>query len=120
MRHPFVAVLLMAAPAVAAGARLYAAIGQWARSARQHQTLARLGARWLTSLNVLIAPSRPTIRRIVSTVCLGGLADLAGDAPAGAESVAADGKSAHGSRHGQSPAAHLLSAMTDDDQTVTQ
>ncbi|TRO55733.1 ISAs1 family transposase [Streptomyces sp. IB201691-2A2] len=119
VRHPFVAVLLIAASAVAAGARSYAAIGQWARSAPQ-QTLARLGARLLTSLNVRIAPSRSTIRRIDSAVCPGGLADLTGEAPAGAESVAADGKSARGSRDGGMPAAHLLAAMTDDGRTVTQ
>jgi predicted transposase YbfD/YdcC len=119
VRHPFVAVLLIAASAVVAGARSYAAIGQWARSAPQ-RTLARLGARLLTSLNVRIAPSRSTIRRIVSTVCPGGLADLTGEVPAGVESVAADGKSARGSRHGQSPAAHLLAAMTSDGRTVTQ
>jgi hypothetical protein len=51
VRHPFVAVLLIAASAVVAGARSYAAIGQWARSAPQ-QALARLGAGLLTSLNV--------------------------------------------------------------------
>ncbi|WP_353962472.1 transposase family protein [Streptomyces sp. NBC_00620] len=110
-RHPFVAVLLIAASAVAAGALSYAAIGQWARSAPQ-QTLARCGARPLTSLNVRIAPSRSTIRRIVSTVCPGGLADLTGQDPAGVESLAADGKSARGSRHDGAPAAHLLAAMT--------
>lgn len=119
VRHPFVAVLLIAASAVVAGARSYTAIGQWARSAPQ-RTLARLGARLLTSLNVWIAPSRSTLRRIVSTVCPGGLADLTGEVPAGVESVAADGKSARGSRHGQTPAAHLLAAMTSDGQTITQ
>ncbi len=119
VRHPFVAVLLIAASAVVAGARSYAAIGQWARSAPQ-RTLARLGARLLTSLNVRIAPSGSTIRRIVSTVCPGGLTDLTGSDPAGAESVAADGKSARGSRHGATPAAHLLAAMTSDSRTVTQ
>ena len=119
VRHPFVAVLLIAASAVVAGARSYAAIGQWARSAPQ-RTLARLGARLLTSLNVRIAPSRSTIRRIVTTVCPGSLADLTGEVPVGAESVAADGKSARGSSHGQSPAAHLLAAMTGDGRTVTQ
>ncbi|MGA5135434.1 transposase family protein [Streptomyces olivoreticuli] len=113
VRHPFVAVLLIAASAVVAGARSYTAIGQWARSAPQ-QALARCGARLLTSLNVRIAPSRSTIRRIVCTVCPGGPADLTGEAPAGAESVAADGKSARGSRYGQAPAAHLLAAMTSD------
>ncbi|MEV6683597.1 transposase family protein [Streptomyces erythrochromogenes] len=44
LRHPFVAVLLVAAAAVVAGARSYAAIGQWAANAPQH-ALVRLGAR---------------------------------------------------------------------------
>lgn len=118
-RHPFVAVLLITASAVVAGARSYAAIGQWARSAPQ-QKPARLGARLLTSLNVRMAPSSSTIRRIVSAVCPGGLTDLTGEAPADAESVAADGKSARGSRHGDALAAHLLAAMTDDGRAVTQ
>ena len=119
LRHPFVAVLLIASSAVIAGARSYAAIGQWARSAPQ-EALARLGARMLTSLNVRIAPSAATIRRVICTVCPGGLAGLTGEAPHRAESVAADGKSARGSRRGETPAAHLLAAMTSDGRTVTQ
>ncbi|WP_225321033.1 transposase family protein [Streptomyces luteolifulvus] len=113
VRHPFVAVLLIAASAVVAGARSYAAIAQWARSAPQ-QALARLGARLVTSLNVRIAPSAATIRRIIAGACPGGLADLTGEGPGQAESVAADGKSARGSRHSEVPAAHLLAAMTSD------
>ncbi|MEU9944420.1 transposase family protein [Streptomyces lavendulae] len=35
VRHPFVTVLLLAASAVVAGARSYAAIGRWAASAPQ-------------------------------------------------------------------------------------
>ncbi|MCY0932218.1 hypothetical protein OTB20_39895 [Streptomyces sp. H27-H1] len=31
-----------------------------------------------------------------------------------------DGKAARGSRHGSTPAAHLLAAMTGDGRTVTQ
>ena len=89
------AVLLIAASAVVAGARSYAAIGQWARSAPQ-QALARCGARLVTSLNVRIAPFAATIRRIIAGACPGGLADLAGEDPGQAESVAADGKSARG------------------------
>ncbi len=92
---------------------------EWARGAPQRM-LARLRARLPTSPNVWIAPSGSTVRRIVSTVCPGGLADLTGEAPAGAESVAADGKGASGSRHGRTPAGHLLAAMTDDGRTVTQ
>ena len=67
-----------------------------------------------------IAPSTATIRRIITTVCPGGLADLLGCDPADADTLAVDGKSARGSRHGITPAAHLLAAMTGTGQTVTQ
>ncbi|MFF8618555.1 ISAs1 family transposase [Streptomyces sp. NPDC015350] len=115
VRHPFVAVLL----AVVAGARSYAAIGQWAASAPQH-ALARLGARAMGAMGVRVAPSSATIRRVVGLACPGGLADLTGADPTGADSLAVDGKAARGSRHGTSPAAHLLAAMTGDGRTVTQ
>jgi predicted transposase YbfD/YdcC len=112
-------VLLIASPAVVAGARSYAAIGQGARSAPQ-EALARLGARLLTSMNVRIAPSAATIRRVICTVYPGGLAGLTGQALDHAEPVAADGKSARGSRHGDTPAAHVPAAVTSDGRTVTQ
>ncbi|WP_224281090.1 transposase family protein [Streptomyces sp. LS1784] len=119
VRHPFVAVLLLAASAVVAGARSYAAIGQWSTSAPQ-QALARLGARVAGVLGVRVAPSAATIRRIVNLVCPGGLADLTGADPGGADSVSVDGKAARGSRLGRTPAAHLLAAMTGDGRTITQ
>ncbi len=98
VRHPFVAVLLVAASAVVAGARSYAAIGQWSANAPQH-TLSRLGARVVGVLGVCVAPSAATIRRVIGLVCPGGLAGLTGADPAGSDSVAADGKAARGSRH---------------------
>ncbi|MFD5110477.1 ISAs1 family transposase [Streptomyces cinereoruber] len=119
VRHPFVAVLLVAACAVTAGAGSWAAIGQWAKAAPQ-DTLARLGARATGGLGVRVAPSLSTIRRVVIGVCPGGLADLTGQDPAGAESLAVDGKTARGSRHRDTPAVHLLAAMTDRGRTVTQ
>ena len=119
VRHPFGTVLLVAASAVVAGARSYAAIGQWSTSAPQH-TLARLGARTVGALGVRVPPSTATIRRVLGRVCPGGLADLTGADPAGAQSVAVDGKAARGSRHGEVPAAHLLAAMTDQGRTVSQ
>ncbi|MFJ5310067.1 hypothetical protein [Streptomyces sp. NPDC088350] len=60
------------------------------------------------------------MRRILNAVCPGGLADLLGTDPAGAGTLAVDGKSARGSRTVTSPAAHLLAAMTGAGQTVTQ
>jgi hypothetical protein len=60
-----------------------------------------------------IAPSAATIRRVLNAACPGGLTDLLGHDPAGAETLAVDGKSARGSRHGASPAAHLPAAITE-------
>ncbi|MFJ7209916.1 transposase family protein [Streptomyces sp. NPDC098789] len=71
VRHPFVAVLLVAASAVIADARSYAAIGQWSASVPQH-ALARLGARVTGALGVRVAPSTATIRRVIALVCPGG------------------------------------------------
>ncbi|MFC8258163.1 ISAs1 family transposase [Streptomyces sp. NPDC057291] len=67
-----------------------------------------------------IAPSAATIRRVLNAACPGGLADLLGHDPAGAETLAVDGKSARGSRHGEIPAAHLLAAVTGVGRVVTQ
>lgn len=119
VRHPFVSVLLVACMAVVSGARSFAAIGQWAANAPQ-DTLARLGARTATVFGVRLAPSGATIRRLIIRTCPGGLADLLGGDPADADTLAVDGKTARGSRTDQTPAAHLLAAMTDAGQTVTQ
>jgi hypothetical protein len=72
-----VPVLLCAACAVPAGARSYAAIGQWARNAPQ-DALARLGVRAAGPMGVRHAPSASTLRRVLLAVCPGGLADLLG------------------------------------------
>src|SRR3954453_16258948 len=105
-RHPLTSVLLTAACAVLAGARSYLAIGQWARHAPQ-DTLSRLGFHPRGPLGVRRAASVSTVRRVLVLVCPGGLADLLGHGPAGAESVAVDGKTARGSRTETAPAAHL-------------
>ncbi|MGW2207553.1 ISAs1 family transposase [Streptomyces sp. NPDC001774] len=118
-RHALASVLVTAACAVLAGARSYLAIGQWARHAPQ-DTLARLGFHPRGPLGVRRVASVPTVRRVLAGVCPGGLADLLGQGPAGAESVAVDGKSARGSRTGTGLAAHLLSAVTAAGRTVSQ
>ncbi|WP_371666512.1 transposase family protein [Streptomyces sp. NBC_00289] len=113
------AVLLIACSAVVTGARSFVAISEWAAEAPQ-DVLARLGARTATDLSVRVPPSGATIRRVVKDTCPGGLADLLGHDPAGTDTLALDGKSARGSRHGTTPAAHLLAAMTGTGMTVTQ
>jgi hypothetical protein len=105
--NPFVAVLVVAASAVVSSARSYAAIGQQSANASQH-TLSRLGAR---VLGVRVTPSAATIPQVIGLVCPGGLAYLTGADPAGSGSVADDGNAARGSRHNNTPAAHLLAAM---------
>ncbi|MEV6393618.1 hypothetical protein AB0M39_02365 [Streptomyces sp. NPDC051907] len=114
-------VLLIACSAVVTGARSFLAIDEWAADAPQ-DVLARLGARTATALAVRIPPSGATIRWLVNDTCPGGLADLIGHDPAGADTLAIDGKSARGSRLGSTPAAHLLAATTGTDtgMTVTQ
>ncbi|MEU3437299.1 ISAs1 family transposase, partial [Streptomyces sp. NPDC006863] len=112
-------VLLIACSAVVTGATTFAAIGEWAADAPQ-DVLARLGARTATALAVRIPPSGATIRRVINDTCPGGLADLLGYNPAGADTLSVDGKSARGSRYGDSPAAHLLAAMTGTGLAVTQ
>jgi predicted transposase YbfD/YdcC len=118
-RHPMLSVLMIAAAAVVAGARSYAAIGQWARNAPQ-TTLTRVNARVLPVFGIRVAPSGATIRRVISLVCPGGLAELTGADPAAVESIAVDGKTARGSRVGDTPAAHLLAAMTNNGQVIAQ
>ncbi|MFF1504793.1 transposase family protein [Streptomyces sp. NPDC058316] len=63
-RHPFVSVLLIACSAVLAGARSFAAIGQWARNAPQ-EALTRLGPRTTSVFAIRVAPSTATVRRII-------------------------------------------------------
>jgi predicted transposase YbfD/YdcC len=103
---------------VVAGADSYAAIAQWAARAPQ-ATLTRLGARACTGLGLRIAPSGPTVRRVIEAVCPDGLASLTGAATCGGM-VAVDGKSARGSRHDGAPVAHLLAAMTIGGQVAAQ
>jgi len=69
---------------------------------------------------VRVPPSAATIRRVIGRVCPGGLADLSGADPLGAQPLAVDGEGARGSRHGRSPAALLLAAKTGQGRTATQ
>ncbi|MGW7427002.1 ISAs1 family transposase [Streptomyces sp. NPDC054813] len=67
-----------------------------------------------------VAPSTAAVRRIINATCPGGLADLLGADPARSDTLAVDGKSARGSPSGDSPAAHLLAAMTGAGTAATQ
>ncbi|GGY04337.1 hypothetical protein GCM10010358_67350 [Streptomyces minutiscleroticus] len=116
-RHSLVSMLLTACCAVLAGARSYAAVGQWAVQAPQ-DALARLGVRATGPFALHQVPVTSTIRRVLQLTCPGGPADLLGRSPAGARQLAVDGTTARGSRTSTIPAAHLLSAVPSGGHTV--
>jgi predicted transposase YbfD/YdcC len=108
--------------AVAAGARSYAAIGQWLRRAPQH-ALARLGFPARGLLGVRPAPTKHTVRRIIEKITprgLQGLLSPASEPVRRPRQLAADGKSARGSRTRDRQAAHLLAVLDDAGQVLAQ
>jgi predicted transposase YbfD/YdcC len=117
-RHPLVAILVLAAAAVLAGARSFAAIAEWAADAPQ-PVRAALGARRdpRTGRWVWTVPTESTIRRTLARLDAEALAAAIGawladrDRPdRRRRAVAVDGKALRGARrdgHG----VHLLAAM---------
>ncbi|MGW8358310.1 ISAs1 family transposase [Streptomyces wedmorensis] len=121
-RYPLLALVRAAACAVVAGARSYAAIGQWLRRAPQH-TLERLGFPPRGVLGVRPAASMDTVRRVVEMLNPAGLAALlrpVGEPVTALRRLAADGKSVRGSRTRHRQAAHLLAVIDQDDRLVAQ
>ncbi|MFK0297441.1 transposase family protein [Streptomyces sp. NPDC090442] len=121
-RYPLLALVGAVACAVAAGARSYAGVGHWLRRAPQ-DTLARLGFPVRGVLGVRPAASADTARRVVERVHPNALAALPRPSVAERERpvrLAADGKSARGSRTRTRTAAHLLAVIDQDDQVIAQ
>jgi predicted transposase YbfD/YdcC len=124
-RHPLVAILVLAAAAVVAGARSIAAIAEWAADAPQ-PVRAGLGARrdprtghWLWTV-----PSETTIRRTLARLDAEALAAAIGAWLADRDpsdrrprAVAVDGKTLRGSGT-QGRQVHLLAAMDHATRTV--
>ena len=67
IRHPLPAILGIAAAAVAAGARSFLAISEWATDAPQN-ILAALGARFDPQQGRHIPPDEATLRRVINTI----------------------------------------------------
>lgn len=118
VRHALASILSIAAAAVAAGARSFAAIGEWARDAPQ-RVLALLGVRRHRRQRRYLAPDEATVRRVLQTVDADAvdqaisawLAHHPAAAPAAA--IAVDGKSVRGTfaRTGGA-GVHLLAALS--------
>jgi predicted transposase YbfD/YdcC len=119
-RHPLVAILVLAAAAVLAGARSITAIAEWAADAPQ-PVRAALGTRRdpLTGRWVWAVPTETTIRRTLARVDPEALAAAIGawladrDQPdQRRRAVAVDGKTLRGARRAaDGRQAHLLAAM---------
>jgi predicted transposase YbfD/YdcC len=122
-RHPLVAILAMAAAAVLAGARSFAAIAEWAADAPQ-PIRAALGARHHAPGHFTV-PAEATIRRTLARLDADALAGAVGAWLADRErpgpavgrrrAVAVDGKTLRGARtqtaNGDGRPVHLLAAM---------
>jgi len=121
-RHPLAGLLVIAAAAVLAGARSFAAIGQFSRELPQ-ATLARLGT-WQRPYSTWhVAPSETTLRCVLQQVdadeldrVVGGW--LAEQAAADRGPIAVDGKVLRGARQADGHQAHLFAALAHDSGTV--
>jgi predicted transposase YbfD/YdcC len=130
-RHPLVAILMLAAAAVLAGARSIAAIAEWAADAPQ-PVRAALGTRHdpRTGRWVWAVPTETTIRRTLARVDPEALAaaigawladrDRPGQPGQHRRAVAVDGKTLRGARASgaQGRQIHLLAAMDHATRTV--
>lgn len=113
LRHPFVSVLTIAVAALLAGAKTYIAIAEFAEELSQNQ-LKRLRARFDRKTNRFIAPSEPTIRRVLQNADVEAVERgigqwLVQNAPD--KDIALDGKTLKGARKNDGTQVHLLSAF---------
>ena len=113
-QHPLPAILTVAVAAVLTQAESYAAIAEWASRLTQAQ-LKRIRARFDPTAKRYVAPSEPTIRRVLQGADVEALdaaigAWLLGDT-ADFEAVAVDGKVLKGAVREDGSQVHLLSAF---------
>lgn len=111
IRHRLIPVLSIAICACLAGAKSILAIAQWAAN-QPKDTLRRLGCRRKES--GFVAPSEPTIRRVLQRIDADKLDQVTGcwlAEQSDGKGVAVDGKTLRGSNSGNGPAVHLVSAV---------
>jgi hypothetical protein len=113
LRHPYFSVLTISLAAILGGASTFIAIAEWASRLSQNQ-LRRLRAYYNRKQKKYIAPSEPTIRRVLQNAnvesveaCLGQwLLKTSSD-----EALSVDGKTLRGARRDNGTKVHLLSAF---------
>lgn len=122
-RHPLPAILTVAVAAVLTQAESYAAMAEWAARLTQMQ-LKRIRARFNPKTQRFVAPSEPTIRRVLQGANVEALDAAIGSwllGIAGFEAVAVDGKVLKGAVREDGTQVHLLSAfMHSQGATIAQ
>ncbi|WP_143484185.1 ISAs1 family transposase [Acidithiobacillus marinus] len=112
-QHPLPAILTVAVAAVLTRAESYAAIAEWGGRLTQAQ-LKRIRARFDPKTKRYLAPSEPTIRRVLQGADVEALDAAIGAwllGTAGFEAVAVDGKVLKGAARADGAQVHLLSAF---------
>jgi predicted transposase YbfD/YdcC len=131
VRHGMASLLTVAAAAVVAGARSFAAMGEWAADASQ-EVLAALGIRCNARVGRHMPPDEATLRRALQKVdpdevdrlfaaFLAARRRAPGPVADAPRAVALDGKTVRGARDHADPdsrAPHLVSAITHDEGIV--
>lgn len=120
LRHPYFSVLTISLAAILGGASTFIAIAEWADGLSQNQ-LRRLRAYYNQKKKKYIAPSEPTIRRVLQNADVDSVESCLGQwllkiCPDNAISV--DGKTLRGARRDNGTKVHLLSAFLQQ-QAVT-
>ena len=112
--HPFRTILTIALGAILCGARHYTAIAQWGQSLNQNQ-LRRIRARCDRRTKRYLAPSEPTIRRVLQNADVEHIDRVLGtwllDHADTDDAIAIDGKTMRGAKRADGSKVHLLSAF---------
>ena len=113
IRHSQVSVLAIAVCAVLSGCRSYAAIGEWAADLSQ-RLLKRFGCRQNPATGEYIAPSEPTLRRVLQKVDPDEVDRVIGiwiESQQSGDAIAIDGKALRGAIGNNGKPIHLVAAF---------
>lgn len=113
LSHPYISVLTICIAALLAGAKSYIAIAEFASRLSQNQ-LKRLRARFDRRTKNFLAPSEPTLRRVLQAADVNAVELRLGQwlmQAAPDKAIAIDGKTLKGARRENGTKVHLLSAF---------
>lgn len=119
IRHSQESVLAISICACLSGCRSFAAIGQWASNLTK-ELRKRFQCRMDAKTGKYIAPSEPTIRRVLQKTDAEQIDQMINEwvADCRGEAIAVDGKTLRGSRNKDKKALHLLAALLHEEGVV--